>query len=370
LRAALPALQYARDAGDVLGEAEALRLRAAISRSVGNVDESLRLVEQALALVDVSASHSSGTSGTRPPTPVLVARATILNQRGNTLWAIGQLEAAIESYAEALVIYRAVGMARNEARALNNMGIVFAALGEYEEALAHYKSALKIDQVLGERSGLALKLGNIGQCYADLGDIAKAQSYLTRALSVAEQTGDSSAASDIAVTLGQVKLQIGDHKGALVLLERGLAVATENRERYLEVRALEYLALVHLLLGDPADAALEMAKSATEWARKMPMMVGIIYGLTFQGLALAQLGRHAEAIAAADEALVLVEKAQLDGAEHIYRWRADIMTAAGRTDLADAALAKANAEIDGKAQRLRDPELRRMYLTARQQPRS
>ncbi len=331
LRAALPALQYARDAGDVLGEAEALRLRAAVARSIGNVEESLRLVEQALALVDVSAS---ATTGSRPPTPVLVARATILNQRGNTLWNIGQLEPAIESYAEALVIYRAVGMARNEARALNNMGIVFAALGEYEEALAHYKSALKIDETLGERSGIALKLGNIGQCYADLGDIDKAQSYLTRALSVADRTGDVAATSEIAVSLGQVKLQLGDVKGALVLFERGLTVATENRERYNEVRALQYIALAHLRLGDPPEAALEMAKSATEWARKMPMLVGIIYGLTFQGLALAQLGRHAEAIAAADEAFALVEKAQLDGADHIYRWRADIMTAAGRPELA------------------------------------
>src|SRR6185312_7553203 len=86
LRAALPALQFARDAGDVLGEAEALRLRAAIARLVGNVEESLKLVEQALALVD---PH---TNNGRPPTPVLVARATILIQRGTTLWNIGQLE--------------------------------------------------------------------------------------------------------------------------------------------------------------------------------------------------------------------------------------------------------------------------------------
>src|SRR6185436_8173093 len=139
LRAAAPALQFARDARDVLLEAEALRLRAAIARLVGNAEESLRLVEQALELCD------TGSAAGRPPTPVLTARATILNQRGTTLWNMGRLEAAIESYAEALVIYRALGMGRHEARALNNMGVVFAALGEYEEALAHYKSALKID---------------------------------------------------------------------------------------------------------------------------------------------------------------------------------------------------------------------------------
>jgi tetratricopeptide (TPR) repeat protein len=363
MRAVGPALQFAREAKDLLGEAEALRLQAAIARLVGNADESLHLVEQALALVDTA---NAGTEGGRPPTPVLVARATILNQRGTTLWNIGKLEQAIESYAEALVIYRAVGMARHEARALNNMGIVFAALGEYEEALAHYKSALKIDQALGERSGIALKLGNIGQCYSDLGDIERAESYLARALKVAEQTGDLSAAADAAVSFGQCKLQRGDVPGALQLFEKGLHLATENRERYQEVRALQYIALAHLAAGNPPETALEMARSSTEWARKMPMMVGIIYGLTFQALALSKLGRHDEAIAASDEAIGLIANTRTDGVEHIFRWRAAVLQAAGKPEAARAAEAKASAEVEAKARRLRDPELRKLFLTSRQ----
>src|SRR5690349_14095533 len=173
-RAVAPALQYARESGDKLAEADALRLRSVISRLVGNNDESLRLAEQALGLcaeveLEREKRADTRTSDPRGGNQVLLARATILNGRGTTLWSFGRLEEAIESYAEALVIYRALGMPRLEARALNNMGIVFAALGEYEEALAHYKSALKIDQTLGDRAGVALKLGNIGQCYADLG---------------------------------------------------------------------------------------------------------------------------------------------------------------------------------------------------------
>ncbi len=363
LRAVAPALQYARDAKEGLLEAEALRLRAAIARLVGNAEESLRLVEQALELVNTAQGN---TEGGRPPTPVLLSRATILNQRGTTLWNIGRLEDAIESYAEALVIYRAIGMARHEARALNNMGIVFAALGEYEEALAHYKSALKIDQALGDRSGIALKLGNIGQCYSDLGDIERAESYLSKALKVAEQTGDLSAAADAAVSLGQVRMQRGDTKNALAMFERGLSLATENRERYQEVRALQYIALAHLSVGDPPEAALEMARSSTEWARKMPMLVGIIYGLTFQGLALSKMGRHDEAIACVDEAVRHLEgNARPEGAEHVHRWRAQVLTAAGKAGAAQAALGLAAAEVDAKAQKLRDPELRRHFLASR-----
>ncbi|MBA3821962.1 MAG: tetratricopeptide repeat protein, partial [Deltaproteobacteria bacterium] len=369
-RAAAPALQFARDANDPLLEAEALRLRAAISRLVGKAEESLRLVEQALELCDRAAQvHAAaaegGTGSTRAPTPVLMTRATILNQQGTTLWNIGRLEDAIEAYAEALVIYRAIGMARHEARALNNMGIVFAALGEYEEALAHYKSALKIDQALGDRSGIALKLGNIGQCYSDLGDVDRAESYLGKALKVAEQTGDLSAAADAAVSWGQTKMQRGDVKAALEMFERGLSLATENRERYQEVRALQYIALAHLAVGDPPEAALEMARSATEWARKMPMLVGIIYGLTFQGLALSKLGRHDEAITAVDEAVQLLEGARPEGTEHVHRWRSQILAAAGRDVDARAAETRAVAEVEAKAAKLRDPELRKHFLASR-----
>jgi eukaryotic-like serine/threonine-protein kinase len=367
LRAVTPALQHARDAADVLLEAEALRLRAAIARMVGNAEESLQLVGQALALCDGAAAATPADAG-RPPTPVLLARATILNQRGTTLWNIGRLEESIESYAEALVIYRAIGMARHEARALNNMGIVFASLGEYEEALAHYKSALKLDQALGDRSGIALKLGNIGQCYSDLGDTARAESYLAKALSVAEQTGDLSAAADAAVSWGQAKLARGELRPALELFERGLSLATESRERYQEVRALEYIALAHLAAGDPAEAALEMARSATEWARKMPMLVGIVYGLTFQALALSRLGRHGEAVSAIDEAVRNLEVARPEGAEYVYSWQAEILAAAGLPGEAHAAAARASAEINAKAARLRDPELRRHFLESRRLP--
>ncbi len=376
LRAVAPALQYAKAAGDPLLEAEALRLRAAIARLVGNTEESLKLADQALGLCDDAAAASVGGTGTGValpgaapgtvlPRPVLIARATILNQRGTTLMNIGRLEAAIESYAEALVIYRAVGLSRHEAGALNNMGIVFAALGEYEEALAHYKSALKIDQALGDRSTIALKLGNIGQCYSDLGDVDKAESYLAKALKVAEQTGDLSAAADAAVSWGQAKMQRHETKAALALFERGLSHATESRERYHEVRALEYIALAHLTAGDPPEAALELARSGTEWARKMPMLVGIVYGLTFQGLALSRMGRHAEAITCVDEAVQLLEGARPEGAEHVHRWRAEILTAAGRPAEAAAASRRAAEEVEAKASKLRDPELRRHFLASR-----
>jgi tetratricopeptide (TPR) repeat protein len=245
------------------------------------------------------------------------------------------------------------------------MGIVFAALGEYEEALAHYKSALKLDQALGDRAGIAYKLGNIGQCYADLGDLDRAESYLGKAMKIAVETGDASTEADAAVSLGQVKLARRDPDAAMSLFERGLELASAGRERYQEIRALEYIAYAQLESGRPPDGALELARSATELARKMPMMVGIIHGLAFQALALAKLGRHTDAVAASREAVRLLDaESRPEGAEHILGWHARVLAAAGKADEADAIRARARAEIDAKAARLADAELRRSYLAA------
>ncbi len=188
-RAVVPALEYAREAHDRLLEADALRLRGSIARLVGNNEEALALLADALALCGEEEK-------------ALPQRALILNNRGTAQWNMGRLHQASESYAEALVIYRMLSLPRLEARALNNMGIVFAALGEFEEALAHYKSSLKIDQELGDRASLPLKLGNIGQTYADLGDAARAERYLKKALKFAEQMDDDSSACDAAISAG------------------------------------------------------------------------------------------------------------------------------------------------------------------------
>ncbi|MEZ4402519.1 MAG: protein kinase [Kofleriaceae bacterium] len=355
-RAVAPALQFARDAGDKLAEADALRLRSAIARLVGSNDESSRLCAQALALC--------GEAG--DGVPALSTRAQILNDQGTTLWNMGRLEAAIESYAEALVIYRALNLPRQEARALNNMGIVFSSLGEYEEALAHYKSSLKLDQQLGDRSGVALKLGNIGQAYADLGDLDRAESYLAKAWKLGEQTGDPSSMADAAISWGQAKLARGDLAGALDLLERGRELASSNRERFQEIRALEYIALAQLEAGQDAAGALELARSATELARKMPMMVGVIYGLAVSGLAHMRRADHAAAVAATTEAVALQDQqTRPEGHEHILYWHGLTLAAAGRVADAKAVFARAAAEIDAKAARLRDPALAAAYRSSK-----
>ena len=78
------------------------------------------------------------------------------------------------------------------------------------------------------------------------------------------------------------------------------------------------------------------------------------------------MGRHDEAILASDEAIQLLDSTRTDGTEHVFRWRAEVLGAAGEAEAARAAIARANAEVDAKAAKLRDPELREHFLASRQ----
>jgi len=348
----VPALQHARDANDKLAEAEALRLHSSIYRLQGKSEQALKTCDEALALA-------------KSQPKALAEWAQILNNRGTILWNMNRLNEAIESYAETLVIYKNLGQPRPEARALNNMGIVFSALGESEAALAHYKGSLRIDQRLGDRAQIALKLGNIGQTYTELGDDERGEKYLVKALHLSDAHQDWATMVDIVNSLGQVYLGRGDLDRARSHLRRGLDLARDARNHYQEIRSLIYLALTSIKRGEDLQQAKEQAAQATEMAKAVPMPVGEMFGLAAEGLACHTLGETDRALSLSRRAIVFLEKIeQSEGLETILQIHATICEGNGLLDEARDAIAKSRAEVDRKAAKLVDAELRACYLAA------
>ncbi len=349
-RALVQALETARRAGDKLVESEALRLEAQLLKQIGRNAEALALCRQALALCGEDR-------------PGLLQRGMILNSLGTVHMHMGQPREAIAAYAEALVIYRRLGVRRMEAATLNNMGIVSSSLGEFEEALAHYKRSLKIDQELGDRLALGIKLSNIGQCYLDLGDDDKAQRYLGKALSLAGQLGDSSGATDAMISLGQVHLKRGDTRASREMLEKGLAEAIAGRNRYQEIRALVYLAFCDVAPGGRAEGALEYARSAARLARDAVIPQGEVYAMAAEALALAQTGKVGDAVDRATAAVAVIDGGrEVEGVEEIFHICGRMLREAGRLDEARRMIGRAYAEVRSKARRIRDTAWRGRYL--------
>ncbi|MBW2457580.1 MAG: protein kinase, partial [Deltaproteobacteria bacterium] len=101
-------------------EVEALIILCELLRDLGDVNGALDACERAL---EASAS----------PRVSQRARAEVLRAKGVLLRRAGRLHGAIETHAEAIAIFRAVGARRSEARARNALGFALFVLGRYED---------------------------------------------------------------------------------------------------------------------------------------------------------------------------------------------------------------------------------------------
>ena len=351
-REAARALELAREAGDKLTEIEALRIEALILQGVGLAEEALGRIDEALALCQ---------PGDRDP---LLARASVMRARGTILMQVGNFRDAVDAFAEAMVIYRRLGVRRMEAATLGSLGMVSVGLGEYEEALGYYKRALAIDQEIGNRVALGAKLANIGQACLDLGDFERAERYLRKAIEIHEALSERSTSAGALITLGQVYLRRGEPEKARVELDRGLAIAVESSNRYQEIRALIYLALAHLLQPGGEAGGLELARSATRLAQAAHVPQGQAWGLAAEAQALAALGRTAEAVEQSQQAAHLLDSGpHFQDREQILHFHYRVLAKAKHPD-APAVLRKAWEEVQAKARRVRSRELRDRFLSS------
>jgi tetratricopeptide (TPR) repeat protein len=81
------------------------------------------------------------------------AEADRLLQQGLEQYQTSQFQAALQSWQQALEIYREIGDRAGEGTILSNIGNVYADQGQYPQALESYQQALSIAQEVGDRAG-------------------------------------------------------------------------------------------------------------------------------------------------------------------------------------------------------------------------
>jgi len=291
-------------------EAEVLRLRAGDRPPwVGNAEDALRLVEQAIFAMATAA----------PPTPraadeILVTGRHPRRARRHAVEQ-GRLEARSKSYAEALVIYRALGMARQEAARSTTWAWCSPARRGTRRRSPHYKSG-QDDRRSGALQSRA-KLCNIGPVLLDSAT-PSAPRIPRKALQVEEMTGGHRAvAEEPCRGAGQAAARPGP--AALDQFERGRNVANaEPADRYQEVarsstsprppraRATAQTPRSH------GDDHRHHGRADADWR------VGSSRPSSLLGLACPPRP-HDEAIACGRRRCRPIEGARPDGDEHIHR---------------------------------------------------
>ena len=233
-------------------------------------------------------------------------------------------------------------------------GDLFGSITHQREAVAAFEAAGDLRTACSMRKTLGWYLG-------ELGALEEAERSLRDAITTAGRMGLTNLSPHAKHDLGTPLLRLGKLDEARRSQEEALVAFAAQGDRRLESSAHALLSGILVAAGHLDDAERE-ARAAIATASSPP--------IRFTGLArLAAVhraaGRHEEAVAAADEALALLEESGTIEECFVLclLTRAEALAALGRGAEADATLARAWTEIESRASQIRDPDLRASFLS-------
>jgi DNA-binding SARP family transcriptional activator/tetratricopeptide (TPR) repeat protein len=234
------ALRAAERAGDLAGQAGALRQLAAgytrLSAFEASIDHARRALEKFRQVGD-----SDG-------------EALTLTNLGSTENIRGHYKDARSYHCASLAVFRRTEDRHGQALALNNLGVSEARLGHLAESVEVQHQALAIFQELGSRFSEATTLGNIAGVEMRRERLPEAADLLRRSIAIAEEMGSDRSRANSLDTLGSLHLRLGEPDRARECFEQALAHFVLSGERASQAWSTNGLGEVALFAGDAAGA--------------------------------------------------------------------------------------------------------------------
>jgi CHAT domain-containing protein/tetratricopeptide (TPR) repeat protein len=177
----------------------------------------------------------------------------ILNQ-GIQQVQTGKLQEAVQSWEQALQIYREIQDRLGEGKAIGNLGIAYDYLGNYPKAIAYQKQSLVIAREIKDRWGEGNALNNLGNSHRSLGEYNKAIEYHQQSLVIAREIKDPKAQSNALRNLGLANESLGNYLKAIEYHQQNLAILREVKDRKSEIVTLMNIGLAYGSLGNYSKA--------------------------------------------------------------------------------------------------------------------
>jgi tetratricopeptide (TPR) repeat protein len=344
------ALRNATEADDKGGEVEALRLSAVLARENGNADEALDFCDRALVRCGLDRA-------------LLAARGSVLVQKAEILRRLGRVHAAVETNAEAIVIFRRLAIRRNESMALNGLGIALASQGEFEDAAVVIRASIGVDREIGDRMHLGRKLSNVGQLNAELGEVEIALEFLERADEVLSVIHDDSARADALAATAELVLEfLGEPDQAAEKLDHARRIAERTADRYDMARERIVRAALEVAMGRMEQAE-DAAREAVEISRSANIIVYQLLAQARLAEILATRGKEDEArdtISSVREAALA--RGPIERGERVHLALARALECLSATDDARSAYGDAYKVVELRLSQIRSPRIRERYL--------
>ncbi|MEG4419331.1 CHAT domain-containing tetratricopeptide repeat protein [Microcoleus sp. LAD1_D5] len=230
-----------------------------------------------------------------------------LFQQGNQQYQTSQFSAALNSWQQALQIYRAIKYRYGESWALGNLGSAYHSLGNYAQAIEYAQQQLAIAREIKYREGEGEALGILGDAYHSLGNYDKTIEYVQQQLAIAREIKDRYGENEALSNLGAVYHSLGNYAKAIEYTEQTLAIAREIKDRRGESNALGNLGVAYHSLGNYAKAV-EYSKQHLAIAREIKNRRGEGTALGNLGAAYFYLGDYAKALKFGEQSLALARE--------------------------------------------------------------
>jgi len=233
----------------------------------------------------------------------LQQRASVLEKLGDIKAIVGEYEACMEHWNQALGVWKQLPEKGNTARLHRKMAnLLWEEIGDKDKAEAHHDETLRILETEPESVELASLYEDIAHMYYIAGNTRKALPWAEKALELAKKLKAPEVIASSYSTLGAILESSGNRETALEYLEKALQIALEND--YWETAARTYNWLSTVVEED--ELRLEYLEEAYKLARR----VGCIDIMSYFQTALAMVHLNA---GDTQKALLLAEKsASLD----------------------------------------------------------
>ncbi|HEY9849980.1 MAG TPA: tetratricopeptide repeat protein [Leptolyngbyaceae cyanobacterium] len=222
-----------------------------------------------------------------------------------------QYDAALTAYQELLASARQKNNRAEEGRTLNSIGTVYKNLGRYQSALTSYQEALAIVQEMKLRSPNANMnnfegaiLNNIGTVYEQLGQYPTALESYQKALTIVQ---DLSWRETTLINIGSAYEKMAQYPAALEFYDRALAVARGVSDRPTEGITLIHQGKVYQKIGQH-QTALESYQQALAILQEVGNRPGEGWVLNNLGEVYSDLKQHQTAREYYQQALAIREE--------------------------------------------------------------
>jgi CHAT domain-containing protein/Flp pilus assembly protein TadD len=237
------------------------------------------------------------------------AEADRLLELGNQQFQTSQFTAALQSWQQALQIYREINDRKGEGNTLGNLGIAYLPLGDYPKAIDYQQQRLAIAREIKDRLGEGQSLGNLGVVYDSLGDYPKAIDYHQQSLAIKREIKDRRGEGNSLGNVGFAYYSLGDYSKAIDYHQQSLAIFQEIKDRNGEDKALGGLGNAYDALGE-YPKAIDYHQQSLAIAREIQDRQSEGQSLGGLGLAYYSLGDYPKAIDYHQQSLAIAREIQ------------------------------------------------------------